>query len=72
MYDGHSDSNFLVLPHTISAYYAILANLIKLFSKEVVQRGTVPEEMNTKYWSESLEVETIQRRFVPHPPHKKT
>jgi hypothetical protein len=72
VYDGHRDSNILVLPHTISAYYAILANLIKLFSREVVQRGTFPEEINRKYWSESLEVETIQRRFVPHPPHKNT
>jgi hypothetical protein len=67
-YDGHTGSDLLVLPHTIAAYYAILANLIRLFSNEAVMRETIPEGINKKCWNESMEGETVPRRFVPHPP----
>jgi hypothetical protein len=72
VYNGHSGSDMLVLPHTIAAYYTILANLILLFSNEAVNGGTIPKEICEKFWAESLENETVPRRFVPHPPFDKT
>ncbi len=66
VYDSHSESDLLVLPHTISEYFAVLAGLIKVFSKEVVLYGLLSKEEVDSAWESSLEKETVPRRFVPH------
>jgi hypothetical protein len=57
-------TTFLVLPHTMSAYFAVLANLILIFSDELARRGMVPAKEVQDAWKESLEVESVPRRFM--------
>lgn len=51
----------LVLPQTIAAYYATLANFILIFSDEIVRRESVRHSDLKTALSESLEVETVPR-----------
>ena len=55
---------FLVLPQTMSAYFAVLASLILTFSDELVRRGmALPEDVEGA-WAESLEADSAPRRFT--------
>lgn len=74
VYDGSRSNTNLVLPHTISAYMAIHAELIQLFAKEASRRGYVLMQDIERYWAESLEPHTPERRFsesIDIPPHSK-
>jgi hypothetical protein len=55
----------LVLPHTISAYYALLANLTLIYADEIQKRSILKKEEITEAFARSLETETIPRRFLP-------
>jgi hypothetical protein len=55
----------LVLPQTISYYYALLANLILVYSAEISKRGLLTEEEVRTDFVENLETETVPRRFLP-------
>ena len=55
----------LVLPATMSAYHAVLAQLIIFFAGEIVARGNLPVLDVTKAFTESLEDHTVPRRFMP-------
>lgn len=63
-YDGFKDSDILILPQTISMYYAILADFIKFFSDETTNRGLLSTSKVTEIWKESIELEFVQRRFI--------
>lgn len=63
-YDGYKDSDILILPHTISMYYAILADFIKFFSDETANRGLISNSRVKEIWEESLEVKSVPRRFL--------
>jgi hypothetical protein len=64
-YDGYKESDFMVLPQTISMYYCLLANQIIIFSYELFLRETVDPAKVLKIWSDSLDEEIVQRRFEP-------
>lgn len=63
--ESENSETALVLPETIAAYYATLANLILIFSDEIVRRRLVIYSDLEKASSESLEAETVPRRFMP-------
>lgn len=55
---------FLVAPHTISAYCAVLASEILFFCEELHQRGTLSHEEVESAINESMEEESVPRRFL--------
>lgn len=63
--EGKHSETALIPPQTIAAYYATLANLILIFSDEIVRRGLVKHSELKTALNESLEVETVPRRFMP-------
>lgn len=62
-YDGYDNDDFMVLPHTISMYYAILADTILKFIDEIGARGLVQHSTIIEIYEESIEKETVQKRF---------
>jgi hypothetical protein len=64
VYDSHCPSRSLVLPQTISAFYAILADLITLFCDEASARGIVTQGEIDQAQKASLETTTVPRRFA--------
>lgn len=67
VYDGFRDSDTLVLPHIISFSYALLAALVKRFI-DIAERTKQLEKYAIKnIWIESLEEETVPRRFGTGP-----
>jgi hypothetical protein len=64
VYDSHHPSGSLVLPQTIAAFYAILADLITLYCDEASARGILALGEVDQAWKESLETETVPRRFA--------
>lgn len=58
-------SSMLVLPETISSYYAVLANLVLEYSGELGELQLVDVADVEAVFVESLEKETEQRRFMP-------
>ena len=63
-YEGIS-KNSLVPPETIAMYYALLSDFILITSNEIKKRGLVKKSIIDNIWRDSLEIETIPRRFVP-------
>lgn len=63
IYDSFRESDLLVLPHIISFCYALIAALVKRFM-DVAQRTNQIEKVAVdRIWEESLEEETVPRRF---------
>jgi hypothetical protein len=60
-----SKHGLLVLPQTIAAYLAILADLISEFSNALKKSGLVSEAVLEVTWTESLEPYTTRRKFMP-------
>jgi len=56
---------FLVLPQTLSSYYAVLANLVLEFSAELSALGLVASDEVRDAFAKSFEAETVPRRFFP-------
>lgn len=69
-HDGYSDSGMLVPPQTISAYLAVLADLIIEFWSETVKRNLLTSQEVYNALEVSLETETVPRRFVPRLPRQ--
>lgn len=66
-YDGFSDSGFRVLPHVISFSYAAIAALIKRFIDVAISTNELSKADADRMWVESLEKETVPRRFGAGP-----
>ncbi len=64
IYEGQFESDFLIPPQTISMYLALLADFIKLISKEIKQHELINTERINQIWFDSLEKESVPRRFV--------
>lgn len=64
-HDGYHDSGLLILPQTISMYFAVLADLILEFIKEAKARGLLTEEETKEAIVNSFETKTVPRRFMP-------
>ncbi len=65
-YDGYmADSGILILPQTISMYFAMLSHFIYIASGELYHRGLISESVIEDVWAKHLEKETIPRRFKP-------
>ena len=65
-YDGYmADSGILILPQTISMYFAMLSHFIYLASGELHRRGLIPESTINDIWIKHLETEAVPRRFKP-------
>lgn len=62
--DEFENNNLLKLPHPISMYYALLAEIINRYTDRLIECNLVsPEEMNT-IWGSALEPSTVPRRFI--------
>ena len=55
----------LVLPHTMAAYYAVLASLIIVFTEQLDTHQLVPSAALEEAILSSLEDDTVPRRFMP-------
>lgn len=67
VYDGFRESNTLVLPHIISFCYAFTAVLIKRFIDIAEGTKQIEKDAIERIWRESLEKETVSRRFGTGP-----
>ena len=63
-HDGGHETNLLVLPQTIAEYFAILADLMAGFLREVTARGLLTKKEVVRAVKSSLESDTIPRRFA--------
>ena len=62
---GEGSASLLVLPQTLSSYYAVLANLALEFATELSELGLVTDDEVRDAFANSLETETGSRRFLP-------
>ena len=62
---AEGSASFLVPPQTIASYYAVLANLVLDYASELSELELVSEEDVRMAFAESLESETVQRKFLP-------
>lgn len=62
-HDRYKNTEFLVLPQTIAAYYALLSHLIIEFLEEVFTRKLLNENEIKNIIRDSLEVKTTPRCF---------
>ena len=62
--DGRSETGLVILPKTIAAYFAILADLIAEFLREVTARGLLTNKEVAKAVNASLKRKTVPRRFA--------
>jgi len=62
---GEQAETMLVTPQIIASYFASLAELTRMFSVEVHQRGVLSEVEVSDAITKALEVETVPRRFLP-------
>lgn len=67
VYDGFRESDTLVLPHIISFCYALTAALIKRFVNIAERTKQIERAAINRMWRESLEEETVPRRFGTGP-----
>lgn len=64
VYDGFQKSDLLVFPGVISMYYSLLANLLKILSRELVSGGLLKSETIQVIWNECIEANPEERKFV--------
>jgi hypothetical protein len=65
VYDGfRKDGTSLVVPHVISLSYAVLAMLTRRFLEVAVLTAQLTRQRADEMWSDSLESESIPRRFA--------
>lgn len=62
-YEGRAEGRFLVLPHTISMYYAVLSEMILFALDEIGSNRLIDESVLRKIIEESYEEIPIERRF---------
>jgi len=68
VYDGFQKSDLLVFPGTISMYYSLLANLIRLLSTELINGGLIKIEIINHIWDKCIEDNPEERKFVIREP----
>ena len=64
VHDTLRDSRMLVLPQTLSAYYAVLADLLIQLSKSISLSQLISETELENFWCEVLHEQSAPRRFV--------
>jgi len=64
VHDSYSKTGMLVLPQVISAYLAILADLVVQAADALCQSGAVPADTINAAWKHALEEEAVPRRFA--------
>lgn len=65
VYEDEFDNNgFLKLPHPISMYYALLAEIITRYTDRLVECHLASSEEMEKMWTSALEPSTVPRRFM--------
>ena len=62
---AEGSTSLLVLPQTIASYYVVLANLVLDYASELSELELVSKEDARMAFAESLESETVPRRFLP-------
>lgn len=62
---AEGSASLLILPQTIASYYAVLANLVLDYASQLSELELVSEEDVQMAFAESLESETVPRRFLP-------
>ncbi|MDD2894128.1 MAG: hypothetical protein PHF20_09405 [Halothiobacillaceae bacterium] len=67
VYDSFRESDTLVLPHIVSFCYALTAALIKRFMDIAEGTNQIEKDVTERIWKESLEKETVPRRFGTGP-----
>jgi len=63
--NAETSTVFLVLPQTISSYYAVLANLVLEYSSELSELVLLSQEEIQENFDMSLESETVPKKFLP-------
>ena len=66
VYDGSSSSGHRILPQTVSAYYAILGDLILQLSRVLSETKLLTKELVQSAWEQSVEEQSVPRRFLPN------
>jgi hypothetical protein len=64
IHDSYASHQLLVLPHVISTYLAVLADLTVEASCALFQNGVLHEGLIIQSWREALEEVTVPRRFA--------
>lgn len=64
IYEGSYDNRFMVPPHVIAMYYALIGDLISHFVIRMINSRLISAEEAKVFWSEALEEGVIERRFV--------
>jgi len=62
--ENQESKRFLVLPQTISSYYAVLASLIEIYANQLPNLKLTDKNQIQEVFKTSLEIETIPRRFA--------
>lgn len=62
--DEFESSNILKLPHPISMYYALLAEIITRYTDRLVECNLISSEEMKMFWESALEPSTIPRRYI--------
>jgi len=65
-YEGRAKDKFLVLPHTISMYYAVLSETILFTLDEICSNHLIEETEIEKIIEDSFEKIPVKRRFAIH------
>jgi hypothetical protein len=64
VYDRKHESGLLVLPHTISAYYAAIGDIIIQLSESMAKSEVCTKTQVDAIWHKVLSSESVPRRFV--------
>ncbi|MEK4039420.1 hypothetical protein MHH49_18025 [Paenibacillus sp. FSL F4-0122] len=64
IYEGRDEHRLMVPPHVIAMYYALIGGLISHFVLRMVDCKLISAEEANVFWSQALEEEVIERRFI--------
>lgn len=64
VYEGKNPGDLLVPVQSISMYYAMLAELITIFSDRLIEYDLLDLQTNIEFWNRALEKNTVSRRFA--------
>lgn len=64
VYDTITESRMMVLPNTLSAYYAVLGDLLIQLSRSLGFSNLISQQELAELWGRVLKVQSVPRRFV--------
>lgn len=64
VYDTITESRMMVLPNTLSAYYAVLGDLLIQLSKSLGLSNLISQSDLAAFWKIVFKVKSVPRRFV--------